>query len=61
MTVIMMTENAAMLEKDRPEEVKIDNPFMYLIRDKETGEIWFVGTVYEPNSWEDDEADYEYR
>lgn len=60
-TVIMMKENSAIMEEERPEEVKIDNPFMYLIRDKKTGEIWFVGTVYEPNSWEDDKADYEYR
>ena len=34
---------------------------MHLIRDKKTGEIWFVGTVYEPNSWENDKADYQYR
>ena len=25
-----------------------DNPYMFLIRDKETGEVWFAGTVYEP-------------
>ncbi len=25
-----------------------DNPYMYLVRDKDTGEIWFAGTVYEP-------------
>ncbi|MBR0134539.1 hypothetical protein IJM16_04770 [Candidatus Saccharibacteria bacterium] len=24
-----------------------DKPFLYLIRDKETGEVWFMGTVYE--------------
>ena len=29
-------------------DLTFDKPFMYLIRDKETGEIWFVGTVYEP-------------
>ena len=27
---------------------------MFLIRDVETGEIWFTGTVYEPKKWEDD-------
>ena len=25
-----------------------DNPYMYFVRDKETGEVWFAGTVYEP-------------
>ena len=25
-----------------------DNPYLFLIRDKDTGEIWFSGTVYEP-------------
>lgn len=39
-------------------EISIDKPFMYVIRDKNTGEIWFVGTVYEPNSWEDDKTGY---
>lgn len=38
--------------------VSISGPFMYLVRDKENGEIWFVGTVYEPNLWEDDKNDY---
>jgi len=25
-----------------------DKPYLYLIRDKDTGEVWFVGTVYQP-------------
>ena len=29
-------------------DVTFDKPYMYLIRDKKTGEVWFVGTVYEP-------------
>ena len=29
----------------------IDNPFMYLIRDKETGEVWQIGAVYFPTSF----------
>ena len=28
-------------------DMTFDKPFMYLIRDKATGEIWFMGTVYE--------------
>lgn len=32
------------------EEINItfDKPYLFLIRDKDTGEVWFVGTVYEP-------------
>ena len=57
-TVFLMMENAAMIEEEQPVEVTIDNPFMFLIRDKNTKEIWFTGTVYEPNSWEKDQNEY---
>lgn len=30
-------------------DLTFDKPFMFLIRDKESGEVWFVGTVYEPS------------
>lgn len=29
-------------------DVTFDKPYMYIIRDKKTGEVWFTGTVYEP-------------
>ena len=29
-------------------DLTFDKPFMFLIRDKSSGEIWFTGTVYEP-------------
>lgn len=35
-------------------DITFDKPFMFLIRDKKTGEVWFVGTVYEPLSWEEE-------
>lgn len=50
-TVIVMSINSMALEEESPIEVEIDKPFMYLIRDKKTGEIWFLGTVYEPTPW----------
>ena len=28
-------------------DLTIDKPFMYIIRDKDSGEVWFMGTVYE--------------
>lgn len=29
-------------------DLTFDKPYMYIIRDKADGEVWFVGTVYEP-------------
>lgn len=29
-------------------DLTFDKPFIYLIRDKDTGEIWFTGAIYEP-------------
>ncbi len=58
-TVMATFEATAMVDNNKPEEIKIDKPFLYFIRDKKTNEIWFVGTVYEPNSWEEDREDYQ--
>lgn len=35
-------------------DITFDKPYMFLIRDVESGEIWFTGTVYEPKKWEED-------
>lgn len=59
-TVIYMTSGMA-FQEESPIEININKPFMYIIRDKKTNEIWFVGTVYKPNLWENDKADYKYR
>ena len=29
-------------------DITFDKPYIYLIRDKDTGEVWFAGSVYEP-------------
>lgn len=29
-------------------DITFDKPYMYIIRDKDSGEVWFMGTVYEP-------------
>ena len=28
-------------------DISFNKPYMYIIRDKATGEVWFTGTVYE--------------
>ena len=33
-------------------DLTFDRPFLFLIRDKNTGEVWFTGTVYEPIKYE---------
>lgn len=30
-------------------DLTFDKPFMYIIRDKSTGEVWFTGSVYSPS------------
>lgn len=57
-TVIAMNSTTS-IEENKPENITFDQPFMYIIRDKQTGEVWFVGTVYEPNLWENDSSDYQ--
>ena len=59
-TVIHMTCGMA-LREEMPINININKPFLYVIRDKDTGEIWFIGTVCEPNHWEQDEPTYQYR
>jgi serine protease inhibitor len=38
--------------------VKFDKPFMYIIRDTETKEVWFAGTVYNPILWSEVKESY---
>ena len=57
-TVFAMYDKASM-DLRKPVNITFDKPFLFLIRDKKTGVIWFVGTVYEPNLWEDDKVKYQ--
>lgn len=33
-------------------DLTFDKPYVYIIRDKDSGEVWFMGTVYEPSVWQ---------
>ena len=39
-------------------DLTFDKPYLFLIRDKESGEVWFTGTVYEPLEWYEPYEDY---
>jgi len=53
-----MLESKAMMAENEVINVNIDKPFLFVIRDKETGEVWFVGSVYNPVLWDDVKAEY---
>ena len=57
-TVFVAIDTGFAEEKKPPIIININKPFLYFIRDSFTGQILFVGTVYRPNSWADDEASY---
>lgn len=58
-TVIIMVKNAAFIEEPaQPIELTFDKPFMFFIRDKQRNDIWFVGTMYEPDLWEKVQGEY---
>ena len=41
-------------------DLTFDKPYLFIIRDKDTGNVWFTGTVYEPLAWADDTTKSEY-
>ena len=57
-TAMMMNEKMAL--PNDVVNIDIDKPFMFIIRDKETGEVWFVGSVYNPVLWDDVKTEYGY-
>ena len=61
-TVIIMKDNAMIMDPEEKEIIYLNynKPFMFVIRDKDTKEVWFTGTVYEPLLWEDVKKDYDY-
>ncbi len=37
-------------------DMTFDRPYLFLIADKDTGDVWFTGAVYEPLLWTEDSA-----
>lgn len=57
-TVILTSETTAIQDEVDIKTLKFDKPFMYLIRDSKTNEVWFIGTVYEPVMWDEVKDEY---
>jgi len=57
-TVMAMADAASIPKPTNPIIITIDKPFMFVIKDRTTKDIWFTGTVYEPNSWENNKESY---
>ncbi len=60
-TVIFMKDNAMLPEEHEIKYLNFNKPFMFIIRDSNTNECWFTGTVYEPLLWDKVKDDYNYR
>ena len=62
-TVIIMKDNSAIMDpmEKTTKYLNFNKPFMFIIRDVNTEEVWFVGTVYEPILWESVKKDYNYQ
>lgn len=60
-TVIYMFDKAAILEEEKIVYLNYNQPFMFVIRDSKTNEVWFLGTVYNPIEWEDIKGEYNYK
>ena len=52
-TIFILDKNAAYIEPKDKIEVKFDKPFIYIIKEKNSDNIWFFGTVYTPSKWEE--------
>ena len=51
-TAFMMNYKSA-IDQSKYIDISFDKPFIYIIKDKNTDNIWFFGTVYEPMKYED--------
>ena len=48
----IMYKSAPLFEQNYEEiDLRFNKPFVYMIRERNTGEILFFGTVFEPNKW----------
>ncbi len=57
-TVFILKDNAMAREEEKEIiNIKFNKPFIYLIKEKNSNNIWFFGTVYEPMKFENDKME----
>ena len=49
-TAVVMSEKGISMDFDKPKVFKADHPFLFLIRERETGTVLFLGRVTDPRS-----------
>ena len=52
-SLVSMNENAAAIDEKEKIQIDFNSPFLYLIKEKNSTNLWFFGVVYEPMSWEE--------
>lgn len=57
-TAFQMFKNSAKPIENNILSININKPFIYFILDKDTKDIIFIGSLYEPNLWSNDEMEY---
>ena len=60
-TVVELLCGAAFIDSKQILDIVIDRPFMFVLREKNSNTILFLGTVYNPTLWEDDKDNYQYK
>jgi serpin B len=60
-TVVDILCGAAFIDPKQILNIVIDRPFMFVLREKNSNTILFLGTVYKPTLWDDDKNNYQYR
>ena len=56
-TIFTFDKNAIVENQKEIINIKFDKPFLYLIKEKNSNNIWFAGIVYEPIKIEDNKCD----
>ena len=52
-TIFMMDKNAISMDPKEKITIEFNQPFIYIIKEKNSDNIWFYGTVFEPLKWEE--------
>lgn len=55
-TAFIVEKNSAFIEEREVINIEFNKPFIYIIKEKNSNNIWFFGTVYEPMKWEDNKT-----